>query len=333
MRESLLEIEDLHVAFRTKAGTVRAVNGVSLQIHQGETFAIVGESGCGKSTTGLAIMGLVGFQTRTVVSGRIALRTKSGRVVDMVRLPERRRRAVRGNDVAMIFQEPMSSLNPVYTIGAQIREAIRHRGGDRRDALRLVEAMGIPNPEQCLTSYPHQLSGGMRQRVMIAVALAGRPSLLVADEPTTALDVTIQAQILELLARLQDETGMAVIFITHNLGVVAEIAQRMAVMYAGKVVELGPVAAVFAAPVMPYTRALLASLPRLDRLGESARLEAIPGNVPNAAALPAGCAFHPRCDWAASGLCDREEPPLERIEADRLVRCLRWPDVTARPAA
>jgi oligopeptide transport system ATP-binding protein len=333
MSQHLLEIDELHVAFGTKAGTVRAVNGVSLQIRAGETFAIVGESGCGKSTTGLAIMGLAGSQARAVVRGRIALRTKSGEVVDMARLSERRRRAVRGNDVAMIFQEPMSSLNPVYTIGAQIREAIRRRGGERREALRLVEAMGIPNPDQCLRSYPHQLSGGMRQRVMIAIALAGRPNLLVADEPTTALDVTIQAQILELLALLQHETGMAVIFITHNLGVVAEIAQRMAVMYAGKIVELGQVAQVFAAPVMPYTRALLASLPRLDRLTERARLEAIPGSVPNAAALPAGCAFHPRCAWAVSGLCDREEPPLERIDVDRLVRCLRWPDVTARPAA
>lgn len=332
MTASLLEIEDLHVAFHTKGAVVRAVNGVSLQIREGETFAVVGESGCGKSTTGLAIMGLAGGETRPVVSGRIALTTKSGRVVDVAKLSERAKRAVRGNEVAMVFQDPMSSLNPVFTIGSQLHEAMRGRAGRKRDALRLIEAMGIPNPEQCLASYPHQLSGGMRQRVMIALALAGRPRLLVADEPTTALDVTIQAQILELLARLQAETGMAIMFITHNLGVVAEIAQRVAVMYAGKIVEMGSVASVFAAPVMPYTRALLASLPRLDRLGEG-RLEAIPGNVPNAAALPAGCAFHPRCPFAVPGLCDREEPRLERIDAERVVRCVRWPDITTRPAA
>jgi oligopeptide transport system ATP-binding protein len=333
MNSPLLDIDDLHVSFRTKAGTVRAVNGVSLQICEGETFAVVGESGCGKSTTGLAIMGLAGADTRPIVRGRIALRTKSGHVVDMIRLPERARRAVRGAEVAMIFQDPMSSLNPVYTIGSQIHEAMHRRGGRRTEALQLIAATGIPNPEQCLVSYPHQLSGGMRQRVMIAVALAGRPRLLIADEPTTALDVTIQAQILELLGRLQAETGMAIIFITHNLGVVAEIAQRMAVMYAGKIVETGPVASIFAAPVMPYTRALLASLPRLDRLGESARLEAIPGNVPNAAALPPGCAFHPRCAWAVRGLCDREEPTLDGIDIDHFVRCVRWPDITSRSAA
>ena len=332
MSDSLLAIEGLHVAFRTKAGVVRAVNGVSLQIREGETFAIVGESGSGKSTTGLAVMGLAGADARPVVSGRIALRTKAGKVVDIVRLSERARRALRGTEVAMVFQDPMSSLNPVFTIGSQLREALRGPAAHKSNAFRLIEAMGIPNPAQCLASYPHQLSGGMRQRVMIALALAGRPGLLIADEPTTALDVTIQAQILELFARLQQETGMAVVFITHNLGVVAEIAQRMAVMYAGKVVEMGPVASVFSAPVMPYTRALLASLPRLDRLGEGA-LVAIPGSVPNAAALPAGCAFHPRCALAVPGLCDREEPRLEPIDVDHVVRCVRWPDITARPAA
>jgi oligopeptide transport system ATP-binding protein len=333
MNASLLDIEDLHVAFHTKAGIVRAVNGISLQIRKGETFAIVGESGCGKSTTGLAIMGLTGHEARPVVRGRIALTTKSGKVVDVVRLSERARRAVRGSEIAMVFQDPMSSLNPVYTIGSQLREAMRRRAGHKAEAVRLIAAMGIPNPERCLASYPHQLSGGMRQRVMIAVALAGRPGLLVADEPTTALDVTIQAQILELLARLQDETGMAIIFITHNLGVVAEIAQRMAVMYAGKIVEMGPVASVFAAPVMPYTRALLASLPQLDRVGEGGRLDVIPGHVPNAAALPAGCAVHPRCARAVPRLCDRQEPTLDRIDIDHFVRCVRWPDITTRTAA
>jgi len=233
----------------------------------------------------------------------------------------------------MIFQEPMSSLNPVYSVESQICEAIRlhQKLGDRAaraEALALVRLLGIANPERCLKSYPHQLSGGMRQRVMIAIALSCRPSLLIADEPTTALDVTIQAQILDLLKKLQAQTGMAMIFITHNLGVVSEIADRVLVMYAGRAVESGPVAEIFRTPRMPYTMALLQSLPRLGQARKRGeKLRAISGNVPNPMALPAGCAFHPRCAFFEAGRCDAQEPPLAAIAADRTVRCLRWREI------
>jgi oligopeptide transport system ATP-binding protein len=233
----------------------------------------------------------------------------------------------------MIFQDPMSSLNPIYSVGSQIVEAVRqHRRVAPRDAaaeaLRLLGELGIPNPDRILASYPHQLSGGMRQRVMIAIALSCRPRVLIADEPTTALDVTIQAQILALLKRLQRETDMAVVFITHNLGVVAEVADRLIVMYAGRVVETGPVHAVFKTPRMPYTQSLLRSLPRLDDLQQSGKLlEAIPGNVPSAMALPPGCNFHPRCRHQVGGICDHRIPSLEPCAPDRLVRCARWREI------
>jgi oligopeptide transport system ATP-binding protein len=329
---SLLEVKDLGVRFETRRGAVRAVNGVSFGIARGETLAIVGESGSGKSTTGLALMGLVGGRACTV-EGEVALQAKDGRRRDLLQLPPAAMREIRGNDIAMIFQEPMSSLNPVYSIESQICEAIRlhQRLGDRAaraEALALVRLLGIPDPERCLRSYPHQLSGGMRQRVMIAIALSCRPSLLIADEPTTALDVTIQAQILELLKKLQTQTGMAMIFITHNLGVVSEIADRVLVMYGGKAVETGPVRDVFRAPRMPYTMALLQSLPRLGRArGQGERLPAIPGNVPNPMALPPGCAFHPRCAFFEAGRCDTREPPFEAADRDRGVRCLRWREI------
>ena len=326
---SLLEVRDLHVRFSDRARSVVAVNGVSFDLAPGETVALVGESGCGKSTTGLAIMGLASTEH---LAGTVTLTFKSGERRDLTELSDRAMQDVRGNEVAMIFQEPMSSLNPVHTVGWQIREAItRHQGATRAmaddAALGLLNQLGIPDAERCMGSYPHQLSGGMRQRVMIATALSCRPSLLIADEPTTALDVTVQAQILELLKRVQAETGMAILFITHNFGVVAEIAQRTMVMYAGQIVEDGAVADVFHSPRMPYTRALLDSLPHLGRVAAGTRLLAIPGQVPNPAALPPGCAFHPRCRYALPGLCDGQPPSLETTPDHRVVRCLRWKEI------
>ena len=331
--QPLLDVEALTVRFRSRAGLVHAVSEVSFQLGQRETLAIVGELGSGKSTTGLAIMGLLAADGSATVSGAVRIASKSGVNKDVLRLSERERRRVRGNEVAMIFQDPMSSLNPIYSIGSQIAEAVQqHRGVARQEAtaeaLRLLAELGIPNPDRILASYPHQLSGGMRQRVMIAIALSCRPRVLIADEPTTALDVTIQAQILALLKRLQEETAMAVVFITHNLGVVAEVADRMIVMYAGRVVEAGPVRTVFKAPRMPYTEALLRSLPRLDNLPQPGEpLEAIPGNVPSALALPKGCSFHPRCRHQVRGICDSHMPLLEPCASDQLVRCARWRDI------
>ena len=326
---SLLEVRDLHARFSDRARSVVAVNGVSFDLAPGETVALVGESGCGKSTTGLALMGLA---SAAHLAGSVTLTFKSGERRNLVELSDRAMQDVRGNEVAMIFQEPMSSLNPVHTVGWQIREAIvRHQSVTRATAddtaLGLLNQLGFADGQRCMHSYPHQLSGGMRQRVMIAIALSCRPSLLIADEPTTALDVTVQAQILELLKRLQAETGMAILFITHNFGVVAEIAQRTMVMYAGQIVEDGAVDEVFHSPRMPYTRALLDSLPHLGRVAPGARLPAIPGQVPNPAALPLGCAFHPRCRHALPGLCDVQAPSLEESADQRLVRCLRWKEI------
>lgn len=328
----LLEVRDLEVRYFDRTRSVTAVGGVSFDIAPGETVALVGESGCGKSTIGLAIMGLTGISKAKDLAGSITLTFKSGERRNLTGLSDRAMQEVRGNEVAMIFQEPMGSLNPIHTVGWQIREAItRHQGATRAiaddGALSLLNQLGIPDPERCMRSYPHQLSGGMRQRVMIAIALSCRPSLLIADEPTTALDVTVQAQILELLKRLQAETGMAILFITHNFGVVAEIAQRTMVMYAGQIVEAGPTDEVFHSPRMPYTRALLDSLPHLRRVAKGARLPAIPGQVPNPAALPSGCAFHPRCRYAVPGLCDGQHPALEKDVDQHVVRCLRWKEI------
>ncbi|MBM3597698.1 MAG: ABC transporter ATP-binding protein [Alphaproteobacteria bacterium] len=327
-QDVLLDVRRLSVTF---AGGVRALRGVSFQVRAGEVVALVGESGSGKSTSGLAVMGLIERDRGAEVSGEIRLRGKDGDEKEITGLSERELRALRGNDVAMIFQEPMSSLNPIYAIGSQICEAIRiHRSVSRaeaaRDAREALDLLGIPNPDRCMVSYPHQLSGGMRQRVMIAMALACRPRMLIADEPTTALDVTIQAQIIAHLKRLQRQTGMAILFITHNLGLVAEIADRAMVMYAGEIVESGPVADIFGAPRMPYTRALLQSLPRLGVTRASGtRIEAIPGNVPSSARWPSGCAFHPRCRYVVAGRCDASEPMLEACDTGRhRVRCLRW---------
>jgi oligopeptide transport system ATP-binding protein len=336
---TLLEVRDLTVEFATEEGIVRAVDDVSFHIERGETLVVVGESGSGKSVTSLALMGLVANPPGRIASGTILLRGRDGAARDLTRLDNAAMRQIRGNEIAMIFQEPMTSLNPIYTIGDQIIEAIRlHQGKSGREAfargVEMLELLGIPEPARRMRSYPHQMSGGMRQRAMIAMALSCRPTLLIADEPTTALDVTIQAQILELIKRLQSELGMAVIFITHNLGVAAEVADRIMVMYAGKVVEAGPSRAIFHQPRMPYTIGLLNSVPRLgiDRAAQH-ELVAIPGNVPNPRDLPPGCAFHPRCDYFAPGLCDREIPPLEISAPGHFVRCLRWGDIVKQKAA
>jgi oligopeptide/dipeptide ABC transporter ATP-binding protein len=324
----LLEVQDLRTSFETEDGRVRAVDGVSFSIGRGETLAVVGESGSGKSVTSLSIMRLIPSPGR-IDGGSIRL---DG--IDLLGLPAAKMRGVRGNDIGMIFQEPMTSLNPVHTIGRQIAEAVAlHQRKDAaaawRAAIEMLELVGIPEPARRAESYPHQMSGGMRQRAMIAMALCCRPRLLIADEPTTALDVTIQAQILDLMRRLQRELGMSILFITHDLGVVAEIADRVVVMYAGKAVEQGDVREIFARPRMPYTRGLMDSIPRLDRVGgRRRRLASIPGNVPNALRLPRGCAFHPRCGFAEPR-CRETAPPLEDAGGGHGVRCLRWREIAA----
>ncbi len=311
----LLTIRDLHVEFRTDEAVVRAVNGVNLSAYPGQTLAVVGESGSGKSVTALSILRLIPTPPGRIVAGSI---TFAGR--DLTRAGGGAMRRVRGNDIAMIFQEPMTSLNPVYTIGWQILEAIRlHQKVTKTEAIEMAEqalrAVGIAEPRRRLDEYPHQLSGGMRQRAMIAMALACDPRLLIADEPTTALDVTIQAQILELLRRLQHERDMAILLITHDLGVVAENADVVAVMYAGRVVEYGSVEAVFDDPLHPYTRGLFRSMPRLG--ASKHRLDVIPGQVPNPASLPTGCPFWPRCDLA------REAAPSQHEEHQVAPRCVQ----------
>jgi oligopeptide/dipeptide ABC transporter ATP-binding protein len=321
----LLEVADLHTQFRSGGEIARAVDGVSFVLYRGETLAIVGESGSGKSVTSLSIMRLLPTPPGEITAGVIRF---NGR--DLLRLPERAMRRVRGNQISMIFQEPMSSLNPLLTVGEQIAEVVRlhQRLGRRaawRHAIEMLARVNIADPQSRALEYPHLLSGGMRQRVMIAMALACRPSLLIADEPTTALDVTIQAQILDLMRGLQDELGMSVLFITHNLGVVAEIADRVAVMYAGRIVEQGTAAAVFARPLLPYPIALLASIPRVAAGGRDPahRLAAIPGQVPSAAALPVGCAYAPRCAHA-SELCRHTAPPIEEALPGHDVCCHHW---------
>ncbi len=334
----LLEVRDLSVEFAVEGGKVTAVDGVSFHIDRGETLVVVGESGSGKSVTALSLMRLIESPPGRIASGEILLRGRDGRERDLAKLDMAEMRELRGNDIAMIFQEPMTSLNPVYTVGDQIIEAIQlHQGKSGKEAfghaVEMLSHLGIPEPERRMRSYPHQMSGGMRQRAMIAMALSCNPTLLIADEPTTALDVTIQAQILELIKKLQRELGMAVIFITHNLGVAAEIADRLMVMYAGRVVEAGPVRSIFREPRMPYTIGLLNSVPRLGMAeDEHATLAAIPGNVPDARHVPRGCAFHPRCGFFQAGLCDAEVPPLEPVAEAHAVRCLRWRAVAERRA-
>jgi oligopeptide transport system ATP-binding protein len=336
MSEKLLDVRDLTVTFRGQSGPVAAVEGVSFTLAEGETLAVVGESSSGKSVTALALMRLLAPPPTCRIGGSALLRTSDGaQAVELLALPETAMQEIRGRHMAMIFQEPMTSLNPVHTVGAQIVETLvchEHLSAtaatDR--AIELLDLVGITEPRRRLESYPHHLSGGMRQRVMIAMALACRPRVLIADEPTTALDVTIQAQILDLLRRLQRETGMAVIFITHNLGVVAELADRVLVMYAGQVVEEASVAALLHRPLMPYSTGLLRSVPRLDAvLRKGVRLRAIQGNVPDPAHKPVGCTFHPRCDYAVAAVCDVARPPLEPAAQDHRVRCVRWREVAA----
>jgi oligopeptide transport system ATP-binding protein len=333
--ESQLEVRNLSVAFRVEGAAVRVVHEVSFSVRRGETLALVGESGSGKSVTSLAVMRLTPSWPRTKIDGEVLLRGRDGRVRDLLALPEPAMREVRGNEMAMIFQEPLTSLNPVHTVGDQIAESlVYHRGATRRAALarslELLELVGISEPRRRLASYPHQLSGGMRQRVMIAIALACDPSVLIADEPTTALDVTVQAQILELIKDLQARTGMSIIFITHNLGVVAEIADRIMVMYAGRIVEEGGVEPLLLRPRMPYTMALLRSVPTLDVPEHGRRpLETIGGQVPSPTRLPSGCSFHARCGYAVHNRCDVELPPLAEIEAGHRVRCLRAGEIVS----
>ena len=324
--ENVLEVRGLNVRF----GALPAVQDVSFAVRRGETLALVGESGSGKSVTSLALLRLTPPAPACRVEGQVLLHRKEGGTVDLLALPEAEMRAMRTAKVAMVFQEPMTSFNPVHTIGAQIAEAIRfHEGLGRRAAeeraAELLDLVGIPDPKRRLSAYPHQLSGGMRQRAMIAMALSCGPELLIADEPTTALDVTIQAQILELLARLQKQTGMAMIFITHNLGVVAEIADRVMVMYGGRVVEQADLLPLFQSPRMPYTAGLMRSVPRLDLAGQRREpLFAIPGQVPDPRQPPPGCAFGPRCAHHLPDPCDRAVPPLEETGGGHLSRCFRW---------
>ena len=319
MAEALLSVDDLRVVFGPPGREQVAVDGVSFSLAPGEVIGIVGESGSGKSLTALSILRLVPSPPGRIASGRIGFRDRN-----LLELSERAMNAVRGAEIAMIFQEPMTALNPVFTIGEQIAETLRiHEGLDRRAARErargLLQKVGISNPAQRLDQYPHELSGGMRQRVMIAIALACQPQLLIADEPTTALDVTIQAQILALLRDLQRELGMAVVLITHDLGVIAQVVDRVAVMYAGRIVEEGPVAAVFERPSHPYTRLLLESIPSLEH--DQPRLPAIPGMVPPLSQLPAGCRFHPRCPQARPACAERSPPAIE-VEAGHRAACI-----------
>ncbi|CAO3453951.1 ABC transporter ATP-binding protein [Azospirillum sp.] len=327
-----LDIRNLQTHFTADPGVSKAVDGVSFAVRRNETLAVVGESGSGKSVTSLSAMRLIPSPPGIIAGGEILFRGRDGQVRDLARLSERAMRSVRGNEIGMIFQEPMTSLNPVYTVGDQIGEALRyHQGLDRRaaraEALAMLKKVGIPAAERRLDEYPHQMSGGMRQRVMIAMALACRPTLLIADEPTTALDVTIQAQILDLMRRLQEETGTSILFITHNLGVVAEVAHRVVVMYAGRIVEEGDVRSLLKSPKHPYTRGLLACMPHLgQRRGDGGRLHAIPGSVPSPVNRPAGCTFAPRCPLAEPA-CTAAEPVLEPVGPDHSARCRRWRDV------
>ena len=321
----LLEVQDLQTFFHAEGNVARAVDGVSFAVGAGETLAIVGESGSGKSVTSLSILRLVPIPPGEIAGGRVLFRGR-----DLLALPEPEMRHIRGNEIGMIFQEPMSSLNPLLTVGEQIAEVVRlHQGlgrtAARQRAIEMLGRVNIPDPERRAREYPHRLSGGMRQRVMIAMALACRPALLIADEPTTALDVTIQAQILHLIRALQIEMSMSVLFITHTLGVVAQVADRVAVMYAGRIVEQGDVRTVFAAPLHPYTRALLRSIPRVEAVGRdpSHRLLSIPGQVPSPVALPPGCSYAPRCPLA-DDVCRTAMPPLAEVIAEHDVRCHHW---------
>jgi peptide/nickel transport system ATP-binding protein len=325
----LLQVEGLTTTFFTDEGVVRAVDDVSFSVASGETLGIVGESGCGKTVTSKSILRLIPWPPGKITAGQIRYRGE-----DLLALSERRMQRLRGNRIGMIFQEPMTALNPVFTVGWQIEEALAlHRrlsGRERRAAaIDLLRQVGIPAPERRVDEYPHQLSGGMRQRVMIAMALSCKPDILIADEPTTALDVTIQAQVLQLIRELKEELGTAVILITHDLGVVAEVCDRVVVMYAGRVVEQGSIDDIFHRPQHPYTRALLRSIPRRGRKLAGARLKTIAGMVPDLRALPPGCRFAGRCDREQER-CRQREPDLTWFDETRAVRCF-FPGEEAAP--
>jgi oligopeptide/dipeptide ABC transporter ATP-binding protein len=328
MTEPLLELKELRTYFDTEDGVVKAVDGVNLSIGRGETLGIVGESGCGKSVTAFTIMQLLPKPQGRIAGGEVLFHRKQGDrvdVIDLAKLSDDEMRRIRGNRVSMIFQEPMTSLNPVFTVGNQIAEAIiLHQKKTPREAremaIEILTKVGIPSPALRVDNYPHEMSGGMKQRVMIAMALVCRPDLLIADEPTTALDVTIQAQILDLLRQLQAEIGMSIWFITHDLGVIAELAHKVAVMYASKVVERSTVEDLFAKPRHPYTKGLFKSLPHASQ--GATRLETIQGTVPNPLDFPTGCKFHPRCPFVVDD-CKKIEPKLVEVEPGHSVACLR----------
>ena len=314
----LLEVQGLHVEFHTRDGVAKAINGVDLYLDEGETLAVLGESGSGKSVTAQAVMGILDMPPAKIPAGRVLFRGR-----DMLQMKPEERRRIRGPEIAMIFQDALSSLNPVFPVGWQIAEMFRiHRGMNRSDskaeAVRLMDRVNIPAAKMRVNDYPHQFSGGMRQRVMIAMAIALDPAVLIADEPTTALDVTVQAQVMDLLAELRDERKMGLILITHDLGVVADIADRINVMYAGSIVESAPVHDLYRAPAHPYTEGLLKSIPRLDQKGRE--LFAIDGLPPSLLAMPPGCAFHPRCP-RAQDRCRAEDPEL-RVLSTRPCQCL-----------
>ncbi|MDH3600637.1 MAG: ABC transporter ATP-binding protein [Candidatus Tectomicrobia bacterium] len=322
MEQPLIDIRDLQTQFFTDDGLARAVDGVSYSLARGETVGVVGESGCGKSVTALSILRLIPNPPGRIVGGEILFEGEN-----LLDLSAAEMRRIRGNDISMIFQEPMTSLNPVFTIGNQISEAVKlHQGLSRKEAMNkaveMLTLVGIPEPARRVHEYPHQLSGGMRQRAMIAMALSCNPKVLIADEPTTALDVTIEAQILDLMRNLQSELGTAIIMITHDLGVVAEMARKVVVMYAGKIVEQAAVETIFGEPNHPYTQGLLRSLPRVDKdaSGVKERLQEIPGIVPSLLNLPVGCNFATRCPKAIA-ICEEKEPPLEQVGPDHLSAC------------
>jgi peptide/nickel transport system ATP-binding protein len=319
--DHLLEIRGLKTYFATEDGMVHAVDGVDLAVDRGETLGVVGESGSGKTVTALSVLKLIATPPGRIIAGQILWQGR-----DLVPLSPDEMRHIRSKEIGIVFQEPMTSLNPVYTVGAQIAETVReHEGLGRRAALEkaveMLRLVHIPNPQQRVHDYPHQFSGGMRQRVMIAMALSCNPKLLIADEPTTALDVTIQAQILELIAEMKERLGMAVMLITHAMGVVAETAQRVAVMYAGKVVEEAPVAELFGNPRHPYTRGLIRSIPRIDRAGRKERLMAIAGVVPSLLEPAEGCRFAARCEFAMP-VCIAATPPLRKVASDHEAACV-----------
>ncbi|MBC9711063.1 ABC transporter ATP-binding protein [Streptomyces sp. TRM66268-LWL] len=317
----LLEVRDLQVEFRTRDGVAKAVNGVTYEVDAGETLAVLGESGSGKSVTAQAIMGILDMPPGKITGGEILFQGK-----DLLKMKEDERRKVRGAEMAMIFQDALSSLNPVLSVGDQLGEMfIVHRGMSKKDAraksIELMDRVRIPAAKERVSQYPHQFSGGMRQRIMIAMALALEPALIIADEPTTALDVTVQAQVMDLLAELQRELNMGLILITHDLGVVADVADKIAVMYAGRIVERAPVHDIYKAPAHPYTKGLLESIPRLDQKGQE--LYAIKGLPPNLMAIPPGCAFNPRCP-RAQDVCRTDVPPLAQVSEDRQSACHFW---------